>query len=98
MSYHIKQYAYKAAAHSKQTIEVLKRRKCLGDVISTIQENKDVRADHYRCALALYLLSILSQSFNIIIDRGIIAPGHSREAVDDLNDTDFFSNCTLWPL
>ena len=33
-------------------------------------------------------MSILSQSFNIIIERGISAPGHGREVVDGLNDTE----------
>ena len=52
-----------------------------------IRDDKFTCADHYRCATALYLLSILSQSFNKIIDRGISVPGHVREVVDDLNDT-----------
>ena len=30
-------------------------------------------------------MSVLSQSFSIIIDWGISAPGHEKEVVDDLN-------------
>ena len=30
----------------------------------------------------------MSKAFNIIIDRGISAPGHGREVVDGLNTTD----------
>ena len=54
----------------------------------TILENKYVFDDTYRCDTALFLLSILSQSYNITIDRGISEPGHSREFVEGLNSTD----------
>ena len=41
---------------------------------------------YYRRATALYLLSVLSQSFNIIIYHGISAPGNVIYVVDGLND------------
>ena len=44
--------------------------------------------DYYKCATDLILLSILSQSYNIIIYRVISAPGHGIEVVDVLNSTD----------
>ena len=42
-------------------------------------------AEHYRCATALYLMSVLSQAFSVVIDRGISAPGHNRYVVYGLN-------------
>ena len=50
-----------------------------------VWENSDGCAEHYRCATALYLMSILSQVVFVIIDRGISAPGHGRELVEVLN-------------
>ena len=41
--------------------------------------------EHYRCATALYLMSMLPNSFSIIIHCGISEPGHDREVVDSLN-------------
>ena len=43
-------------------------------------------ANHYIYATSLYLLSILSQDFNIIIYCGISAPYHGIEVVYGLND------------
>ena len=83
-----KQDSSATATHIKQIIELLKNSKCLGDSCSTILENKYGCAEHYRCDTSLYLFSILFQSFNIIIYRGISAKGHGREVVDGLNDTD----------
>ena len=33
-------------------------------------------------------MSVMSQCYSIIIDRGISAPGHGKEVVDGLNDVD----------
>ena len=33
-------------------------------------------------------MSVMSQTYSIIIDRGISAPGHGKEAVDGLNAVD----------
>ena len=38
--------------------------------------------------LQMYLMSVMSQCYSIIIDWGISAPGHSKEVVDGLNDAD----------
>ena len=54
----------------------------------TIWENNDGCAEQYRCASALYLMSVMSKCYSIIIDRGIISPGHGKEVVDGLNDVD----------
>ena len=65
----------------------MENHKCLGPGVSTIWENTDGCDEFYRCATALYALSILSQSYNIVIESGIIAPGHGIEVVDGLNAT-----------
>ena len=56
--------------------------------LSTIWENTDGCVEQYRCASALYLMSVMSQTYSIIIDRGISEPGHGKEVVDGLNDVD----------
>ena len=45
-------------------------------------------AEQYRCASALYLMSVLSQYYSVIIDQGISAPGHGKEVVDGINEID----------
>ena len=40
--------------------------------------NTDGCTEQYRCASALYLMSVLSQRHSIIIDWVIIAPGHGN--------------------
>ena len=53
--------------------------------LSTIRENNYVCEEQYRCDSALNLMSVLSQSHSIIIDRDISAPGHGKEVVDGRN-------------
>ena len=47
--------------------------------------NTDGFAEEYRCATALYLMSVLSQRHSIIFDRGIGATGHGKQVVDVIN-------------
>ena len=54
----------------------------------TISENTDGCAEQYIFASDLYLLSVVSQCYSIITDRGICAPEHGKEVVDGLNDAD----------
>ena len=54
-------------------------------ILSTIWENTDGCAEKYRCATALYLMSVLSQCHSIIFYWGISAPIHVKEVVDGLN-------------
>ena len=56
--------------------------------LSIIWENTDGCVDQYRCATALYLVSVLSQRHSIIFDRGISAPGHVEEMFEGLNSID----------
>ena len=39
------------------------------------------------CALDKYLLTMLSSSYGIIMDRSIYAPGHGNNCFDGLNVT-----------
>ena len=53
-----------------------------------IWEITDGCADQYRCATALYLMSVLSQLHSIIFDQGISAPGHGKEVAVGTNAID----------
>ena len=57
-------------------------------LLSKIWENTDGCAKQYICASAIYLMSLMSQCYFIIIDRVISAPGHGKEVVDGLNGVD----------
>ena len=81
----IKQDAVTITSHIKCIIEFLKQHRLMPNMLSTIWENIDGCDEHYICATALYLMSMLSQDFYVIIDRGISSPGHGREVVDGLN-------------
>ena len=56
--------------------------------MSTIWENTDGCDEQYICASVLYLMSVMSKCYSIIIDQGISAPGHGKEMVDGLNAVD----------
>ena len=83
-----KQDAATNIAHRKRLISLLKNKKVLTTSLSKIWENTDGCAKQYRCASALYLISVMSQTYSIIIDRGISAPGHGKEVVDGLSALD----------
>ena len=55
--------------------------------MSTVWEDTDGCAKTYRCALAIYLKTVLSSSYGIIMDRAINPPGHGKNIVDRLNAT-----------
>ena len=54
--------------------------------LSTIWENTYGSADQYRCAPVLYLISVLSQCYSVIIDRGMSVHGHVKQVLDGVND------------
>ena len=56
--------------------------------LSKIWENTDGCAEQYRCASALHLMSVMSQTYSLIIDLGISEPGHGKEVVNGLNAVD----------
>ena len=53
-----------------------------------IWENTDGCAEKYRRASTLYLMSVMSQTYSIIFDRGISSPEHGKEVVGGLNAFD----------
>ena len=75
-------------ANRKRLISLLKNQQLLTTSLSTILENADGCAEQYICASALYLMSLISQTYSIIIDRVISVPGHGKEVVCGLNDVD----------
>ena len=83
-----KQDSATTTAHSKRLISLLKNQQVLTTSLITIWENTDGCAEQYICASALYLMSVMSQCYSIIIGRGISAPGHGKEVVDELNAID----------
>ena len=83
-----KQDAATTTAHSKRLISLIKNKKVLTKSLSTIWETTYSCAEKYICTYALYLMSAMSQTYSIIIDRGISAPGHGKEVVDGLNAVD----------
>ena len=88
LSDYSKQDAVTTTTHSKLLISFLKNKLLLTTSLSKIWVNTDGSAEQYRCASSLYLMSVMSQTYSIIIDRGISAPGHGKEVVDGLNDVD----------
>ena len=59
-----------------------------------IWENRNSCAEQYICATELYLMSMFSYAYNIIIYCGARAPGNGREVVDGLKTTEkSFSKC-----
>ena len=83
-----KQDAENTNSHSKRLISFLKDKRLITASLSTIWENTDVCAKKHIYAYTLYLMSVMSQCYSIIIDRGISAPGHGKYVVDGLNDVD----------
>ena len=53
-----------------------------------VWEDTDGCAKQYRWALSIYLMTVLSSSYGIIMDHAINAPGHLKNVFDVLNATD----------
>ena len=73
--------------HMITLLDIL-RRKVKLEPGSTLFCNCDGAAKQYRCANALYYLSLLASKYNISIDRAICAPGNEKDVVDGLNAVD----------
>ena len=80
-----KHFSATTAAHIKRITELLNNRKIIFYDFSTICNNTYSFTENYRCATVLFLLSILSQSYNIIIYCGLSEPVHGREVFDVFN-------------
>ena len=88
LSDYSKQDAATTTAHSKRLISFLKEKTILTTSLSKIWGNNDGCAKQYRFASAMYLMSVMSQFYSIIIDLGISAPRHGKEVVYGLNAID----------
>ena len=82
-----KKGAATTAAHSKHIMVLLQNRKVFMTSKSTIWYKTYGCPEQYRCATVLYLLSVLSHAYNIVIDHRVEAPGHGKYIVDGLSDT-----------
>jgi len=72
----------------------------MDQVISTLMEKHilvpggrllsgtDGCAKQYRCANAVYFLSVLATKYNIVVDRSISCSGHGKNEVDAINGVD----------
>ena len=48
----------------------------------------DGSAKLYKCATAVFLMSMLDHTFGIVVDRALGAPGHDKSEVDAINGVD----------
>ena len=83
-----KQDGATCAAHTKRLLETLIDSRVIKQGESTLWEATNGCAESYRCATAIYLLSVVAHALNINIDRAIGAPGHGKDVVDGLNAVD----------
>ena len=51
----------------------------------TMWDQTDGCIKQYRCSIAYYLMSYLSKSYQIVLDRAVDTPGHGKYVVDDFN-------------
>ena len=82
-----KQDSTTTSAHRKQITELLQNRQLLFVDIIKIWGNTDGCAEQYQCETALYLISILTHAYIIIINHSVGASVHVRKVVDGLNAT-----------
>ena len=58
-------------------------------------DQTDGCAKQYRCSIAYYLMSYLSTSYKIVLDRAVDTTGHGKDVVDGLNavQKQYLSTC-----
>ena len=56
--------------------------------MSTVLEDTDICVKKYRCAIAIYLMTVLSYLYGILMGSTINAPGHGNNFVNTINVTD----------
>ena len=62
----------------------------LVSVLSTVWKETEGCAKHFRCALVIYFMNMLSYLYDIIIYCAIDAPSNGNNFVNGHNATDFF--------
>ena len=73
-----KQYSATTTAHRKRLIVMLKENKALTASLITIRGKTDGFNEKYIWASAIYLMSVMSQCYLVILDRGVSAPGNGK--------------------
>ena len=56
-------------------------------IMLTVWEDTDFSANEYRCALDIYLMTVLSSLYGLIMDRSIRTPGHGKNVVYGIDAT-----------
>ena len=58
-------------------------------------DQTDACAKQYRCSIAYYLMSYLSKSYQIVLDRAVDTPVHGKDVVYGFNDVHkrYLSTC-----
>ena len=54
----------------------------LVSVLLTVWEDNDGSEKQYMCAMAIYVMKVLSSLYGIIMDREINAPGNGKNVAD----------------
>ena len=62
----------------------------------TMWDQTDGCANQYRCSIAYYLVSYLSTSYQIVLDRVIDTPGHGKDVVDGFNTHELTVNLVFF--
>ena len=63
-------------------------KKKIGKIIigRKLWDQKDRCGKQYRCSIDYYLMSYLSTSYQIVLDRAVDTPGHGKDVVEGFND------------
>ena len=88
MSDENEQDACDSHAHMFHLLKIFLESGILVSGISKLWEDTDGYANQYRCDLGIYLITVLSSSYGIIMYREINAPDHGNNVVDGINATD----------
>ena len=78
------QNAATTTAHLHTLLEnVFEKKKMIRGI--TMGDQTDGCANQYRCYIAYYLISYLSTSYQIVLDRAVDTPSHGKDVVDGFN-------------
>ena len=64
------------------------RQQIISPGITNIWDHMDGCGKQYRCSKALYLLSVLACTYDVIVDMWVGAPGHRKDVVERMNAQD----------
>ena len=72
----------------KRLLKIFLESEKLVSGMSTVWEDTDGCPKQCMCYLAIYLMTLLSYSYDVIMDRAISSPGNGNNVFDGLNATD----------